>query len=122
MKTREQLYGKEAAGLLRDISSYHCIRREQVYRLYPDKDKAVMDNLLFYLTKQRRIFYDQPADIFCDSPDLEVDREMLAALWVLADFADRRNTIPPMISRQKSSFLQTAKPMKLSVSRRIRRR
>ena len=28
MKTREQLYGKEAAGLLRDISSYHCIRRE----------------------------------------------------------------------------------------------
>ena len=50
MKTREQLYGKEAAGLLRDISSYHCIRREQVYRLYPDKDKAVMDNLLFYLT------------------------------------------------------------------------
>ena len=57
MKTREQLYGKEAAGLLRDISNYHCIRREQVYRLYPDKDKAVMDNLLFYLTKQGRIFY-----------------------------------------------------------------
>ena len=113
MKTREQLYGKEAAGLLRDISSYHCIRREQVYRLYPDKDKAVMDNLLFYLTKQRRIFYDQPADIFCDSPDLEVDRQILQT---------GRNTIPPMISRQKSSFLQTAKPMKLSVSRRIRRR
>lgn len=89
MKTREQLYGKEAASLLRDISNYHCIRHEQIYRLYPDKDKAVMDNLLFYLTKQGRIFYDQPADIFCDSPDLEVDREMLAALWVLADFADR---------------------------------
>ena len=80
MKTREQLYGKEAASLLRDISNYHCIRHEQIYRLYPDKDKAVMDNLLFYLTKQGRIFYDQPADIFCDSPDLEVDREMLAAL------------------------------------------
>ena len=64
MKTREQLYGKEAASLLRDISNYHCIRHEQIYRLYPDKDKAVMDNLLFYLTKQGRIFYDQPAVIF----------------------------------------------------------
>ena len=122
MKTREQLYGKEAASLLRDISNYHCIRHEQIYRLYPDKDKAVMDNLLFYLTKQGRIFYDQPADIFCDSPDLEVDREMLAALWVLADFADRAEYHSPMTSRQKSSFLQTAKPMKSSVSRRIRRR
>ena len=89
MKTREQLYGKEAAGLLRDISSYHCIRREQVYRLYSNKNKTVLDNLLFYLTKQGRIFYDQSTDIFCDSLDLEVDREMLAALWVLADFADR---------------------------------
>ena len=89
MKTREQLYGKEAAGLLRDISNYHCIRREQVYRLYPNKDKAVMDNLLSYLTRQGRIFHDPQADIFYDSSDFETDREMLAALWVLADFADR---------------------------------
>ena len=122
MKTREQLYGKEAASLLRDISNYHCIRHEQIYRLYPDKDKAVMDNLLFYLTKQGRIFYDQPADIFCDSPDLEVDREMLppCGCWQISQIG--RNTIPPMTSRQKSSFLQTVKPMKSSVSRRIRRR
>ena len=101
MKTREQLYGKEAASLLRDISNYHCIRHEQIYRLYPDKDKAVMDNLLFYLTKQGRIFYDQPADIFCDSPDLEVDREMLAALWVLADgflLSRTRSRLPGSVS------------------------
>lgn len=89
MKTREQLYGKEAAGLLRDISNYHCIRREQVYRLYPNKDRTVLDNLLSYLTRQGRIFYDPQADIFYDSSDFETDREMLAALWVLADFADR---------------------------------
>lgn len=89
MKTREQLYGKEAASLLRDITSYHCMRHEQVYRLYPNKDKAVLDNLLFYLTRQGRIFHDPQTDIYYASPDLEVDREMLAALWVLADFADR---------------------------------
>ena len=60
MKTREQLYGKEAAGLLRDISNYHCIRHEQIYRLYPDKDKAVMDNLLFYLRPAGRHLLRQP--------------------------------------------------------------
>lgn len=89
MKTREQLYGKEAAGLLRDITSYHCMRHEQAYRLYPRKDRTVLDNLLGYLVRQGRIFYDPQADIYYDSPDFETDREMLAALWVLADFADR---------------------------------
>lgn len=89
MKTRDQIYSKEAAGLLRDISSYHCIRREQVYRLYSNKGKAVLDNLLGYLTRQGRIFHDPQTDIFYDSPEFDTDREMLAALWVLADFADR---------------------------------
>ena len=89
IKTREQIYGKEAAGLLRDISNYHCIRHEQIYRLYPHKDTAVPDNLLGYLEKQGRIFHAPQADIYCDTPECETDRDMLAALWVLADFADR---------------------------------
>lgn len=89
IKTREQIYGKEAAGLLRDISNYHCIRHEQIYRLYPHKDTAVLDNLLGYLEKQGRIFHAPQADIYCDTPECETDRDMLAALWVLADFADR---------------------------------
>lgn len=89
MKTRDQLYSKEAASLLRDISNYHCIRREQVYRLYSNKERSVLDNLLGYLAKQGRIFYAPQTDIYYDSPDFETDREMLAALWVLADFADR---------------------------------
>lgn len=88
MKTRDQLYSKEAASLLRDISNYHCIRREQVYRLYSNKEKSVLDNLLGYLTKQGRIFHDSQSDIYYDSLDFETDWEMLAALWVLADFAD----------------------------------
>lgn len=89
MKTRDQLYSKEAAGLLRDISNYHCIRHEQLYRLYSNKEKSVLDNLLGYLIRQGRIFHDPKTDIYYDSPDFETDREMLAALWVLADFADR---------------------------------
>ena len=89
VKTREQLYGKEAACLLRDISSYHCIRRGQLYRLYPHKDRGVLDNLLGYLVKQGRVFYSPRIDIYYDSPDFETDWEMLSALLVLADFADR---------------------------------
>ena len=89
MKTRDQLYSKEASALLRDISNYHCIRHEQVYRLYPHKDKAVLDNLLGYLTRQSRIFHDPQTDIFYGSPEFDTDTEMLDALWVLADFADR---------------------------------
>ena len=89
MKTREQLYSKEAANLLRDITSYHCIRHDQLYRLYSHKGQAVLNNLLEYLVRQKRIFHNTKTDIYYDSPEFETDWEMLAALWVLADFADR---------------------------------
>lgn len=86
IKTRKQIYGKEATGLLRDLSNYHCIRHRQIYRLYPNKDMSVLDNLLQFLVRQGRIFYDPQTDIYYDSPELQPDREMLAALWVLAEF------------------------------------
>ena len=37
MKTRDQSYSQEAASLLRDISMYQVLTREQVLRLYPGK-------------------------------------------------------------------------------------
>ena len=48
------------------------------------------DNLLKYLLRQGRI-YTSPntADIFFDNSACPIDREMLAALWVYADFSDR---------------------------------
>lgn len=33
MRNREQIYGQEAAGLLRNITVYHCMRRDQLLRL-----------------------------------------------------------------------------------------
>ena len=48
MRNREQIYGQEAAGLLRNITVYHCIRRDQLLRLYPGKE-GVIENLLRYL-------------------------------------------------------------------------
>lgn len=88
MKTREEIYGKEAAGLLRDITTYHCIHREQLLKLYPIKESKI-DNLLHHLVRQGRIFFNEANGCYYDAEDFETDAEMLAALWVLADFADR---------------------------------
>ena len=37
MRNREQIYGQEAAELLRSITVYHCMRRDQLLRLYRDE-------------------------------------------------------------------------------------
>lgn len=63
MRNREQIYGQEAAGLLRNITVYHCMRRDQLLRLYPGKE-GVIENLLRYLVKQQRIFYNTDRDCY----------------------------------------------------------
>ena len=50
MITREQIYSKEIASLLRDITTYHCMSDGQLKRLYPIKaDK--LERLLGYIVK-----------------------------------------------------------------------
>ena len=44
MRNREQIYGQEAARLLRNITVYHCIRHDQLLRLYPGKE-GVIENI-----------------------------------------------------------------------------
>lgn len=48
MKTREQIYGQEAAGLLRDVSMYRALTEMQLLKLYPHKESKIR-NLLSYL-------------------------------------------------------------------------
>lgn len=88
MKTRTDLYGQEAARLMRDITMYRILAREQILRLYPNK-QSTLENLLAYLVKQNRIC--EKGGFYYASPSCaeEVDRGLLAAVWVLADFADR---------------------------------
>ena len=45
MKTRSDLYSREAAELLRVVSEYKTMLAEQLYRLFPGKE-AVITNLL----------------------------------------------------------------------------
>ena len=66
MKTREQIYGQEAAGLLRDVSMYRALTEMQLLKLYPHKENKIR-NLLSYLQKQGRIvqrgeYYHIPAE------------------------------------------------------------
>ena len=69
MITREQIYGKEATEILRYVTTYHCITRTHLLRIYPDREKQI-DNLLKYLLRQGRI-YTSPntVDIFFDNSE-----------------------------------------------------
>ena len=90
MKTRGNIYGNEAIGLLRDITMYKALAEEQIYRLYPGKE-TIMRNLLTHLNKQKRI-YRNPNDkrFFVSAEcDEKKDAGMIAAVWVLVDFIDR---------------------------------
>lgn len=88
MKTRDKIYGREAAALLRDISMYQILTEEQLSRLHPGMGKK-LGNLLAYLVKQGRIYQDEP--YYCAAPDstLGADWTLFAAVWVLADFSDQ---------------------------------
>ncbi len=85
MKTRAQIYEREAAALLRDISMYQILTEKQLLRLHPGKDDKIR-NLLTYLVKQGRIWWEEP--YYCAAPDNmgNVDWTLFAAVWVLADF------------------------------------
>ena len=47
MKTRAEIYSKEAADMLRNITTYHYMRHDQFLRLYPGKEEKI-DNLLSF--------------------------------------------------------------------------
>ena len=88
MKTRAEIYSKEAADMLRNITTYHYMRHDQFLRLYPGKEEKI-DNLLSFFLRQGRIFRDEHSDLYHDGTEAHADNEMLAALWVLTDFIDR---------------------------------
>lgn len=88
MKTREQIYGQEAASLLRDITMYRALSKIQLLALYPGKTEKVA-TLLNHLVKQGRIFYDGDSDYYYAEPQGEPDAGMAAAIWVLIDFIDK---------------------------------
>lgn len=88
MKTREHIYRKEASELLRDLTTYHYMHRDQVLRLYPGKESKI-ENLLSYFIRQGRIFYDKDLDMYHDGTEVTPDNALITAIWVLIDFINK---------------------------------
>ena len=88
MKTREQIYGQEAASILRDVAMYKALTEEQLFtalsteRVQGKKSSA-------YLVRQGRLH--RSGGYFCvDSEQVEhIDRGMMSAVWVLLDFIEQ---------------------------------
>ncbi len=85
MKTREDIYGKEAKEILRVVTSYHHIKKSQLLKLFPNKESKA-ENLLAHFIKQGRIFYDRQTDLLSDGSNEAPNYETLSAIWVLMDF------------------------------------
>ena len=119
MKTREQIYGQEAAGILRDVSMYRALTEMQLLKLYPHKESKIR-NLLSYLQKQGRIvqrgeYYRIPADA-----EESIDYGLSKAVWVLTDFMSRWNIILSVTIPPKSSFLRMVKFTKSFTRSRVK--
>lgn len=88
MKARGPSFEQEAARLLRDISMYQVLRKEQLLRLYPGKEQTVR-MLLAYLVNQNRIVLQKGLYYMATGRPDNINFGLLDAVWVLVDFIDR---------------------------------
>ncbi len=88
MKTRAQIYAKEAAGLLRAVSLYPGLTEEQLCRFYPRKEEA-MHSVLAHLKKQGRIEETEDGGWFVYGAAGKSDGSVRRTAWVLLDFIER---------------------------------
>ena len=89
LRTRAEIYGKEAAELLQEISLYPGIRQEQLYGFHSGREDTVR-NLLAHLKRQGRIAEAEEGGFYPygECPRAP-DSGMVRAVWVLLDFIDR---------------------------------
>lgn len=89
IKTRADIYGQEAAGLLQLVSMYPGILETQLVQFYPGKEEKVK-NLLSHLKKQGRIVRKENGGyVSYGAAKTPVPSHMVKAVWVLLDFIDR---------------------------------
>ena len=87
MKTRKELYGKEAMEIIRVLSAYKVLYYEQVCRLFPKKRETI-EQIIRLLVKQNRIQYDETFDfLYYDNPS--PDYRIISCFWVLLDFIEK---------------------------------
>lgn len=89
MKTRAEIYGHEAAELLRIISLYPGLSGLQLCRFFPDKeDKAA--TLLSHMKRQGRIIQSGAGSYVPYGFDIRnIDTGLVQAVWILLDFMEQ---------------------------------
>lgn len=86
MKTRSDLYGREASELLRIISMYPGLSELQLCSFFPGKDEVIR-TLLSHLRKQGRVTQEPSGGYYPQGmPTPGADTELAKAVWVLLDF------------------------------------
>lgn len=88
MKSFAEINEQEATNLLRNLSMYPGMCKEQILGLYPDKRKD-MERVLKYLIDQCRAWEIEERYFTSPSGENELDQGMLAAVWVLIDFIEQ---------------------------------
>ena len=85
MKTRAEIYGNEAAALLRIVTMYPGLNMQQLLCFHPSKEE-IIKTLLSHLQKQGRIFQTDTGGYFPSGWAAKSDSSLIRAAWVLLDF------------------------------------
>lgn len=120
MKTRAEIYGNEAAALLRIVTMYPGLNMQQLLCFHPGKEE-IIKTLLSHLQKQGRIFQTDTGGYFPSGWAAKSDNSLIRAAgysWILSG---RWNTMLPVIFRSSLSSLQTVNYTKSSTQLPARR-
>ena len=88
MKTRSEIYGNEATDLLRTVTMYPGLSRQQLLRFHSGKEEPIK-TLLSHLQRQGRIFQNNDGGYFPFGSTPKSDFALVRAVWVLLDFIDK---------------------------------
>ena len=88
MKTRAEIYGNEAADLLRTVTMYPGLSEQQLLCFHPGKEDTAKA-LLSHLERQGRIFQKNDGGYFPSGQPAKTDGALVRAVWVLLDFIGR---------------------------------
>ena len=94
MKTRAEIYGNEAADLLRTVTMYPGLSEQQLLCFHPGKEETAKA-LLSHLERQGRIFSSRERRLFPAGQPAKLDRALVRAVWVLLDFIQRADYHAP---------------------------
>lgn len=104
MKTRAEIYGNEAADLLRIVTMYPGLCEHQLLCFHPGKEDTAKA-LLSHLERQGRIFQTDGGGYFLAGQTPKTDHVLVRAVWVLLDFIRRVDYHAPADFPVKLVFL-----------------